>query len=223
MRRAIVKSGLISVGVGFLLSAPISHFAMESWDNSPQVTFEDLPEDFSGIQAEEIQAKAHEIFKAAERRQEILDAELARQERIELEREAQYTLAEYEVMLPEDIQTYCERAQAETNVCAELLEAVCWKESRFDAKASNGGCEGIAQISTRWHKGRMKKLGVTDIYDAEGNIRVSADYLAELFAKWDGDTYAVLKEYNGDTSDGVSDYAIEICEVSAALERVHGK
>lgn len=64
---------------------------------------------------------------------------------------------------------------------------------------------------------------MNDIYDTQGNIRVAASYLAELFAKHDGDVDKVLKEYNGDISKGVSQYAIDILEVSAALERIHGK
>ncbi len=223
MKRGMVKSGLISVGVGFLLSAPIMHFAMESWNNPPQVTFERLPEDFNAPQVETIEAKAHAIFEAQEKREAIVAEELAKQERLAIEQEALYTLAAYDVEVPEDIHRYCVAAQEESNVCAELLEALCWRESRFTPSAENQGCCGIAQISTRWHKKRMEKLGVTDIYDAEGNIRVAADYLRELFEKWDGDTYKVLMEYNGDTSKGVSKYAIEICEVSEALERIHGK
>ena len=224
MNKRILKQGLISVGIGFLVSVPIIHGAMASWEKYPQATFESLPEDFSGLQAEEIEAKAHEIFEAEQSRQELIAVEQARMEQAAaIYDEAYETLEIYQVSVPEDIQLYCEAAQQESNVCAELLEALCWKESRFKPTASNAGCEGIAQISTKWHQDRMSRLGVTDIYDAEGNIRVAADYLSELFAKWDGDTYKVLMEYNGDTSEGVSDYAIEICQVSEALERVHGK
>lgn len=221
MRMRLVKQGLVSIGVGMLISAPICHMAVESWNNPRQATVETISEDFSGLQGSLDNMKR--IAQAEAKRAELIAEELERQRRIEVEHEALATLASYEVVVPEDVKLYCERAQEETNVCAELLEAICWRESRFQADAKNAGCLGIMQISIEWHRGRMAELGVTDIYDAEGNIRVGADYLAELFEKWDGDLYSALKEYNGDTSEGVSKYALEIAEVSEALERVHGK
>lgn len=228
MKRGEVKRGLISLGIAFLISAPISRMAMQSWNNPPQPIFEELPEAFNGPQSSDIKAKAHEIFEAERKRQELIQEEQERMNRLdiiqqEIISEAEDTLEEYEVVLPEDIRWYCEQAQEESGVCAEFLEAVAWRESRYNPKAENDGCLGIMQISTKWHRDRMKRLGVNDIYDAEDNIRVGADYLAELFEKYDGDTYKVLMTYNGDTSEGVSNYAIEICEVAAALERVHGK
>lgn len=230
MRRQEVKRGLISLGIAFIISVPISRAAMQSWNNSPQITFEDLPETVTWSHIT-IENKAHEIFErealkqAEQERQAELDSYLveidARQE--EIITEAKATLDSYGVEVPADIQIYCEQAQAEFNVCAEFLEAVGWYESRYDAKAENKGCSGVMQISTRWHKDRMERLGVSDIYDAYGNIRVGADYLSELFKKYDGDTYKVLMTYNGDSSKGVSKYAREIAEISEALERVHGK
>ena len=198
MKKEGLRTTCISLGAAFLISTPICHFAVQSWDNSPQIKFEHLPEsvDWSHLS---IEAKAHEIFE----RQELLDS--------------------YGVEVPQDIQTYCEQAQEEFNVCAELLEAIAFKESRYTETAEYKGCSGLMQISTRWHRDRMKKLGVSDIYDAQGNIRVGADYLAELFELYDGDLYRVLMTYNGDTSKGVSEYAKDIAEISEALERVHGK
>lgn len=221
-----VKRGLYSLGIAFLVSAPISRFAMQSWDNSPQVIIEEPQRDLSGLQdsLENMQKIAEEEATRAE----LIAAEEARQAELDMQQqeiisEAYKTLELYQVTVPADIKEYCEEAQEESNVCAELLEAVCWRESTFTPSAENAGCSGIMQISTKWHRDRMKRLGVSDIYDAKGNIRVGADYLAELFKDYDGDTYKVLMEYNGDSSMGISNYAIEICEVSAALERIHGK
>lgn len=217
-----LKSALISIGIGFLISVPIVRMATDSWNQETKSIFEEIP-DYQIITSDEIERKAHEIMEAEKKRQELIDQELMRQERIEQEIQAEYILEHYAVIVPEDVRVYCDRAQEESNVCAELLEAVCWRESRFDDRAKNSGCLGMMQISTKWHEDRMKRLGVTDIYDPEENIRVGADYLAELFERFDGDVYKVLMTYNGDSSEGVSDYAIEICEVAAALERVHGK
>lgn len=215
----MIKSFFYSLGLACLISVPIVHFALDSWYQEPQI--EKIEYD---IEIHQLAVENMEQIAENKRIQELIEAELNREEIRQGEiQEAQEILEAYQVVVPEDIQRYCEAVQEETNVCAELLEAVCWRESTFRPSAENGGCYGIMQISTKWHKDRMKKLGVTDIYDAKQNIRVGADYLAELFEKHEGDIYSALMEYNGDTSEGVSEYALEICEVSEALERVHGK
>lgn len=219
MNRRIAKQLLVSIGIALIISAPISAKAMQSWDSSAQVEEKGLPEDFRWTHGA-IESKAHECFEAEQKRQE--EAEL--QEAIWIQQmEAMEVLDEYGVNVPWQIRDYCEEAQEEFNVCAELLEAIAWRESRFDESAKNSGCLGLMQINVKWHKGRMERLGVTDIYDAQSNIRVGADYLAELLEKHDGDIDRALMEYNGDTREGISKYATDILEISAALERVHGK
>lgn len=215
-----IKSALYSIGLACFISVPIMHFALDSWYETPKVEIEyDMNLHQSAVEnMNRIAEKEKE-----RKKQELIEVEEIRQRNIDEIMMAEALLEEYQVEVPEDIREYCEAVQDETNVCAELLEAICWKESTFRPKAENQGCYGLMQISTKWHQERIANLGVTDIYDAKDNIRVGADYLAELFEKYDGDIYEVLMEYNGDTSEGVSEYAIEICEVSAALERVHGK
>lgn len=119
----------------------------------------------------------------------------------------------------------------EYNICPELLMVMIERESRGVADAENEGCVGLMQISTKWHKNRMDRLGATDIYDEEQNIHVAADYLSELFEKY-GEVYLVLMCYNmGEAGaqklfdKGIyeSSYAVEICERAAELERLHGK
>lgn len=219
----MLKSILYSLGLACLISVPIIHFALQSWYRTPEPKIEyDIAYDVE-IHEQAVETM-EQIAERERKKQELIDEELNREaRRLDAIYEAEQILEAYQVVVPEDIRIYCENAQKETNVCAELLEAVIWKESTFRPKAENDGCYGLMQISTRWHEERMRNLGVTDIYDAQDNIRVGADYLAELFERYDGDIYKVLMEYNGDTSEGVSRYAIEICEVSEALERVHGK
>lgn len=123
-----------------------------------------------------------------------------------------------------------ERIGAEYNICPELLQAVAWKESRFDPLAANGDCTGLMQVDRRWHRDRMEKLGVTDLYDPEGNMLVAADYLAELFSEY-GEVDVVLMFYSGNSrateysrgTGEMSDYVWEVLEESMALEREHGK
>jgi len=104
--------------------------------------------------------------------------------------------------------------------------AMIEKESSGRPDVESGGCKGLMQISDRWHKDRMERLGVTDIYDPDGNIHVGTDYLAELFEKYE-DVGIVLAVYHGEknatTKTELSDYADWILTRSAELERMNGK
>ena len=118
----------------------------------------------------------------------------------------------------------------EYGVCPELLMAIVEKESSGKKFAQNGDCKGLMQISVKWHKERMERLGVTDIFDEYSNILVGTDYLMELADEY-GDIGIVLMAYNGDkrvekAMNGecdISHYAKWILERSEELERAHGK
>lgn len=133
------------------------------------------------------------------------------------------------VEVPEEIKAICEEVGKEYNLCPELLQAVCWKESWFKADVVNasGTCHGLMQVNKGCHKNRMAKLGATDLYDPKDNIRVGADYLSELFSQYE-DTATVLEIYNGDGAaasdpERTSGYAQKVINVSQALERAHWK
>lgn len=118
----------------------------------------------------------------------------------------------------------------EYGVCPELLMAIVEKESSGKKFAVNGDCVGLMQISTKWHKERMERLGVTDICDEYSNILVGTDYLMELAEEY-GDIGIVLMAYNGDSrvkkamngECDISNYAKWILKRSEELERAHGK
>jgi len=123
----------------------------------------------------------------------------------------------------------CEEIGEEYAICPELLEALIERESHGHADAKNGSCKGLCQISERWHKDRMERLGIDDIYDPEGNIRLCADYLTEIGAEYE-DIGLTLMIYNGSSdavkraeSGNLTDYAIWILERSEELERAHRK
>lgn len=131
-----------------------------------------------------------------------------------------------------ELMAICNEAGAIYNICPELLQALVERESSGYIQAHNAGCCGLAQVSTRWHADRMERLGVTDIYEPYGNILVAADYLRELFDEDEGnDVYYVLMRYNMaiDTANElyeageITDYAVDITERAAELERLHGK
>lgn len=132
-----------------------------------------------------------------------------------------YICKEYQEYIYEISEEYC--------VCPELIMAIVERESSGRADAENGGCKGLMQVSEKWHKDRMERLGVESLYDPYGNILVGTDYLMELAERY-GDIYTVLMVYNG-TSNAVtkaeageySSYAIGIVERSEQLERLHEK
>lgn len=130
--------------------------------------------------------------------------------------------------IPSEVKEYAEKYGEEYCICPELIESLAYQESRFtpDAVSTDGSCVGICQINQKCHRARMKRLGVTDLTDAEQNIHVACDYLAEIFQEHDGDPEIVLMIYNGDSrwkNGKISRYAEEITERSMDYERLHGK
>ena len=132
--------------------------------------------------------------------------------------------------ISKEVQEACIKYGEEYSICPELLMAMCEKESSGRADAVNGSCKGLLQVNENFHKERMERLGVTDLYDIESNVNVAADYLLELFEE-NQDIYLVLMKYNmGDAAaerlyeQGIySKYAVSITERSEELERIHGK
>lgn len=132
---------------------------------------------------------------------------------------------------PIEIQIACNKYGEQYGICAELLESICYQESHYIPTATDAteSCFGLMQIQKISHRERMKDLGVNDLYDIDSNIHVAADYLAELFERYE-DVGTVLMVYHGE-KDAVlksergylSKYAQEILTRSEALERLHGK
>ena len=136
---------------------------------------------------------------------------------------------EADTYIAEEYQAYCEEIGEMYCVCPELLMAMIETESSGNPDATNGTCKGLMQVSGKWHKDRMKRLGVKDIYDPYGNILVATDYLIELAEKYE-DVGLVLDVYNGNSKamrnaeNGIlSDYATKILYRAEMLERIHGK
>lgn len=115
------------------------------------------------------------------------------------------------------------------NICPELLMAMIESESSGNPKAENGDCKGLMQISEKWHTGRMEDIGADDIWSETDNIHIGANYLYELFHRYE-DVALVLMVYNGESdalekaeNGYISDYARKILDRSAELERWKGK
>ena len=133
------------------------------------------------------------------------------------------------VTVPEEIRETSEELGQAYNICPELIQAIGWRESRFQSDAENGGCVGIMQVAPKWHKDRMDRLGVTDLMDTRQNMMVAVDYLSEL-VKDEEDMEEVLMRYHGESrinerleAGELSAYVEGILALSAELERQNGK
>lgn len=131
--------------------------------------------------------------------------------------------------IPDEVVRAAEYWGFEYDICPELLESMAYQESRFRAsiKSANGSCIGLMQVNPKWHKDRMKKLGVTteDLLTVNGSMAVAADYLSVLFEKYE-DPVTVLMLYNGDErafTGKTSAYAREILKRSEEYEIRHHK
>lgn len=133
-----------------------------------------------------------------------------------------------DVIWPDDCYAMCEEISA-GRIQPEFIQAVIERESNYDAAAGTD-CIGLMQVSPKWHKERMERLGVTNLKDPYENIVVGTDILVELFGESE-DPYWVLMHYNmrQETADRLydaqkwSEYAIGVCVRAAELERLHGK
>lgn len=93
-------------------------------------------------------------------------------------------------------------AAERSGVSAKVIEAVAWRESRFDPAAiSPKGAVGVMQLMPA----TAKTLGV-DPRDAAANIDGGAAYLASLLKSFDGDLTLALAAYNAGP-DAVRRYA----------------
>lgn len=132
--------------------------------------------------------------------------------------------AKEEVVVPAEVIEISEELGGRYSICPELIQAICWTESRFRPDVESKGCIGIMQVYEKYHKDRMKKLKVADLYDMRGNMTVAVDYLAELFEQYECDIVAAIASYHGERNiHQISPYTEGILELSAELEIRNGK
>lgn len=142
--------------------------------------------------------------------------------------------ASIENEIPEQIIKDCEEIGTEYDICPELLEAIAFNESRFIEDVTNENCWGLCQVNVKVHAERIEKFGYTedDMLTSYPNIKVAADYLAELYATYGDDNPIVLSLYSGAGWAAVERYkeygtmtkhVENILTRSASYERLHGK
>lgn len=99
--------------------------------------------------------------------------------------------------MPVVVQVYtyiiCQNYGVDYEMVFALIERESW--CKWDEVGDNGDSIGYMQIQERWHKERMERLGVNDLTDPFGNVRVGVDYLAELYGKT-GNWMDTLTAYN---------------------------
>ena len=66
----------------------------------------------------------------------------------------------YDDGIPSDIRDYCEIIGAEFNICPELLEAICYQESRFIPTVKNKKCYGLMQVNVKVHADQIDKYNM---------------------------------------------------------------
>jgi soluble lytic murein transglycosylase-like protein len=102
-----------------------------------------------------------------------------------------------------------------------LVEAVAWRESRFNqAAVSAKGARGVMQLMPA----TAAAMGV-DASDLEGNIEGGAAYLAALMRRFDGDLVRSLAAYDAGPDavrryGGAPPYAETRAYVAAVLDRL---
>ena len=148
-----------------------------------------------------------------------------------------YTVPQEYVMnggeFSKELQEFTQDICKERSLSYPLVLALIERETGYRNVGPNGcGSTGYMQIIPKWHEERMKKFGVVDLLEPEGNIMVGIDYLTELFGKYH-EVNLVLMAYNMGESgakklweDGVysSDYADYIMEREAEISfEIYGR
>lgn len=125
------------------------------------------------------------------------------------------------------LSSICEFVGYKYDISPEILQAIAWQESQYNVTATgSSGDKGLCQVVERWHRDRMGRLGVYDIYDPYGNVLVCADIVDELMDdKYGYDIRYVLMAYNMGSSNAagyfkngiVSDYAASVLRKAEEL------
>lgn len=133
----------------------------------------------------------------------------------------------------DSLQSICKYVGDMYDISPELLQAIAWNESRYKVRAtSHCNAKGVCQIMEKWHKDRMKRLAVTDLYDPYSSVLLCADLIAELSrGKYGDDIRFVLMAYNMGQSGAmkpyksgkISSYAIKVLDKMEELQSKNSK
>lgn len=109
-----------------------------------------------------------------------------------------------------------------------IVAAIVWVESRGvpTVTSSDGGYLGLMQVGPKWHRARMDRLGVTDLYDPYSNVLVGVDYLSEIYGRCHDWTLTIMSYNLGESgarsvynSGQMTTYARRVLEKSAEFQQ----
>ncbi len=105
-----------------------------------------------------------------------------------------------EVLYPLKYQDFIAKYSKENNLDPNLVCAVIYTESRFNADSVSGaGAKGLMQIIPGTAKGIAERMGdqtVGNLLDPETSIRYGTHYLREQLDQYNNDLDEVLASYN---------------------------
>ena len=105
----------------------------------------------------------------------------------------QLAAAAFPLPVPQYLGAIINEAAATYRVDPNLIAAMAFRESRFDANAvSSRGAQGIMQLMPR----TAKAMGVRDAFDARDNVFGATRYLATLLNRFHGNVDMTLAAYN---------------------------
>lgn len=88
-------------------------------------------------------------------------------------------------------------AGEENGIDPVLALAIAAKESSMQPKAvSTAGAKGLMQVNEAYEKERMKKHGVHDLSDIEGNIRIGTEILSDYLVMAEDNLSRALQFYH---------------------------
>jgi soluble lytic murein transglycosylase-like protein len=95
-------------------------------------------------------------------------------------------------LAPADLSDQVRSAAERHGLSAKMVEAVAWRESRFNPQAiSPKGAVGVMQLMPA----TAREMGV-DPRDSAANIEAGAAYLSQMMKTFDGDLTLALAAYN---------------------------
>ena len=95
--------------------------------------------------------------------------------------------------VPQDLSSIINEAAATYRVDPNLIAAMAFRESRFDANAvSSRGAQGIMQLMPR----TAAAMGVHNAFDPRDNVFGATRYLATLLNRFHGNVDLTLAAYN---------------------------
>lgn len=112
------------------------------------------------------------------------------------------------VPLDEKLIDYIIETSESNGVDSSIVFSVIYRESSFNSRAvSAKGSIGLMQVHPSYNAARLKRLGITNLYDPYQNVKAGIDYLAEYLEKYNGDYAKTLTAYRYGRPNASQDYA----------------